>query len=54
LIKTLSFHAGRTIADTGYGATAWSCEMIVVGALGECSPSRSSQSKPEPATISAL
>ena len=53
LIRTMSFHAGRTIADAVPAWIAWSCESMSGTSFGECSVSSSSQSKPECETISA-
>ena len=54
LTITGSFHGTRTTGCDGYGAIACSCARIVGTVFGACSPSISSQSKPAPATTSAL
>ena len=52
-MTTVSFQGGRTIAETGYGATACNWRCTFSRSAGACSMSTSTQSNPAPAQISA-
>src|SRR5690242_7036485 len=54
LIRTMSFHAGRTTAEAVPPCTACNCESTSGTSFGECSVSSRSQSKPEWETTSAV
>src|ERR1019366_3763691 len=48
------FDAGRAIGALALSFSAMSCGMKVVTSFGECSPSRSSQSKPATPSTSVV